>query len=155
MIRFRFWNQIARRYQPPGMYALTGEDELLGRDERWDWDPNPTPLGKTVITVEQFTGLLDNTGAEIYDGDIVSFVVPGITHGPEREEWTGLQVWYNEEDACWAFGRWTGVKSETQESTYHWWFTMQDRLDKASLRKLGNIHENAELLTHALVSPAS
>ncbi len=88
------------------------------------------------------TGFIDRHGVRIYEGDRISFSTHGHTHGPEREDYQALEVWWCAEDGCWAFGRyvvpdWPAPKGAwnagQMNKGYTWHFTMQDDIDRASL----------------------
>lgn len=93
--------------------------------------------------IQEFTGLLDKNGKEIYEADLVNFTIPGITHGPEREDFTCQEVHWAEEDGCWAFGRW-GNNYAPGEIYYS---IPGDRIQFNSFEIVGNIFENPELVT--------
>lgn len=70
----------------------------------------------------QYTSLHDKNGKEIYDGDIVKFLIEGIEQVSEVVEWrnTGFELFFQETD--------------------HYF-----RVDLNSVEILGNIYENPEL----------
>ena len=83
--------------------------------------------------VEQFTGLKDKNGKEIYDGDIIQEEIDfncEITDGRFK-----YRVYWDEEVLCWALDP-IGKESIHDEL----WETNLSR------RVIGNIHENPELL---------
>ena len=104
--------------------------------------------------LNQFTGIVDKNGKDIYEHDIVKFDIKGHTHGPGREDDNIEYVWYSEEDACWALGHHTTRVTPTLSAghtfaayEYTWWYTFQDDIDRETLEVIGNIYENLELVT--------
>ena len=89
----------------------------------------------------QFTGLLDKSGKEIYEGDIIQSVCETVnlmSNKPTgRFKTETYEVRWQEEKGKW--GRWTGEK-----------FELLSGLNKSYLLKwytvIGNIYENPELL---------
>jgi hypothetical protein len=87
----------------------------------------------------------------IYEGDIISFTIRGATHGREPDHCAAAHVWWCQEDGYWAFGRWTQkvgpMNGETEFfRTWDWWYTMEDDIDRSTIKVLGNIFQNPELL---------
>ncbi len=97
-----------------------------------------------VVVTMPNTTLRASDGQPIYAGDIISFTIKGITHGPEREDVAAAHVWWCAEDGCWAFGRYRWSYSGSPEAD--WWYTMQDRIDRSTIKVLGNVYEHPELL---------
>ncbi len=97
---------------------------------------------RTVI--QQFIGLNDKNGKPIYEGDLVNFTIPGITHGPEREDLTSQEVHWAQEEGSWAFGWWESV---AYPGEFGYYTLGGDRIDAKTLEIVGNIFENPELVT--------
>jgi hypothetical protein len=106
VIKFRTWD--GEKYVSPDYISRNGF--------AW-WKENSIPTSSD--TVEQFTGLLDKNGEEIYEGDVVDYL--GIR----------FKIIFH----CGAFGyKYFG--------DFHWLVNF----DKTQLKIIGNIFENPELL---------
>ena len=84
-------------------------------------------IDKDEFVLEQFTGLLDKNGKEIYEGDILF----------AKEYWgdSGIVLW---KEFCWYIDRFNSTSGEYLRSPF---------ADKSfPWEVIGNIHENPELL---------
>ena len=71
-IKFRVWHNEWKRFFDPDEYAITGVGDVLSRD--WHYDNGKTwgPAMESNLTIQQYTGLKDKNGQEIYEGDLLS-----------------------------------------------------------------------------------
>lgn len=134
-IKFRLWHKGKNQWiHCPGQEVnLLGENVLCGGFCN-------VPLEELNDLEEcQFIGKKDNQGREIYEGDIVKFDICGVTHGRYRENDCLGEVWYCEEKAYWAIG-----KFKNEDFEWHWSFS--DDIDEKTLTIIGNVFENKELI---------
>lgn len=100
------------------------------------WTVNISPeeyYGDEDLVIEQFTGLLDRNGKEIYEGDIVEEDIDfnsKMTDGTFR-----YKVYWNEDELCWS------LDPIGPESIHNDLWELN-----SSCEVIGNIHENPELL---------
>lgn len=128
VLKFRIWDKANKEYKilgATGLDARNGdvidcynEGNRLGGPEEYD--------------VEQYTGLEDKDGKEIYEGDIVE---EGIDFNSKMTDGTfRYKVYWNEDELCWS------LDPIGPESIHHeLWETNLSR------EVIGNTHENKEL----------
>ena len=130
-IKFRFWNKIARRFQPAGKYAIDGEGKLVYYDYELGAYQDPEDFSNTIIVPQQYTGLKDKNDKEIYEGDIVHYVFDGASHPKEAQD-KYLTCVYDPDFGLFCF--------DDADSSYYW------AEIQGYVEMIGNIFENNKLL---------
>lgn len=116
---FRVWSNYWKKYATEAELHMDGSADAIFEDD--DGVPHHE---NTDIVIEQYTGLRDKNGKEIYEVDIVGF------------KWTKRRyvVTYRLYDASFV------LENDEWEEIIHL------SLDKDDFEVFGNIHENPELL---------
>ena len=144
-IKFRVWDATLKRlFYPKAPLYVTGSDwpHVAGRiDFKGVWpttDVSYDEEGWMPSVLEQYTGLKDREGKEIYEGDVIEHIIPDCCYGAGKKA-RGIVF-----GRPWAFG--------IEPINYHGDLTcMGDRMtyggpDPIRSVVIGNIHENPELL---------
>lgn len=129
-IKFRTWNKITCKW--------VRSDELLQ-----DTEVSATILEPSILTIEhsewifqQFTGLKDKTGKEIYEGDIL---YDSETDDEGNDISTQFEVEYSNQLACYVIDN-----SYKRDGSFY--IGIIDYFGLENLEVVGNIYENPELL---------
>lgn len=138
-IKFRVWSEEDREYRTDCRLtelftSETGAPATVYSDEGDRFD------------IEQYTGLKDKNGKEIYEGDIVN-----ITAIVETDDSDMACIMDTNSVVCWdkEHARWdVNDKPESKDWDYRRrrYFVFVDSDDRENVEIIGNIHENPELL---------
>jgi uncharacterized phage protein (TIGR01671 family) len=135
-IKFRAWHKKAKKMFLP---EKMGQDEMcLNPDGRGFVNVSgiSTKLSQYFpeMIPEQFTGLLDQYGKEIYEGDVIQFAYRTGTKDDSIKLFTGNVVWND-------LGYWSIVVHGKEK-----WENALFDCSLSDIEIIGNIHENPELL---------
>lgn len=129
-IKFRVWAKKRKGYRELDQLVFNNQ----GLEEVWAFpkdDETQQVYHPSEMIVEQYTGLTDKNGKEIYEGDVVEEDIDfnsKMTDGTFR-----YKVYWNEDELCWS------LDPIGPESIHHeLWETNLSR------EVIGNIHENKE-----------
>ena len=129
-IKFRYWNKQAKKYHYGQVQVLS----CLSQQTTGLYDHE-----SDGCRFEQYTGLHDKNGREIYEGDVVCF---------DDSESGGDRIVYAVEfgGGTYDSGVYPFQGFYLKPETEYGWHEDHSKMFNGSLEIIGNIHENPELL---------
>jgi len=136
IIKFRAWDKTNKEW----FYSFSIEGDGTVKSYIYNQWGEPDTNISEYVDIQQFTGLLDKNGKEIYEGDIVK---AQYNDGDKNIEFIDEVVWGYFDDCCVEGETWITKTDRWQKCIYYW---------KDELEVIGNVYENPELLLNAPVS---
>jgi uncharacterized phage protein (TIGR01671 family) len=126
-LKFRVWAKEHSRWLDPSYCSITGDSKVHSIEKPFCLLSGDAMVDKVVV--EQFTGLLDKSGEEIYEGDVVRQLVTS-TPKDQFEDYY-VEYMFASMKLCWLH--------ECKAKFLEW-------PAEQCLEIIGNIHQNPELI---------
>ena len=142
-IKFRVWDTDNKQWVSYSKYQCIPSDFIRSQDESPIFELKGRDDEARFI-IELFTGLLDKHGKEIYEGDFVNFNTQDCTYIGEVEFFEKAEVWFDNESACWMFGRFENQIHTIDKGniSFEYGYSIAgDGISEKSMEVVGNIHE--------------
>jgi len=137
-IKFRVWSKELNRFLGKEEYCLDLDGKLIfvgfSQNYHTDGSVNLKAVAPSSYALQQFTGLTDKNGKEIYEGDIVKFFRPELKIINQIEKIYICSVIYK--DAEFRI-------EDLKNKTFH---VLNSFSSKHIYEVIGNIFENSELI---------
>ena len=127
-IKFRVWHHTLNKFIPADEWYLDLNGRLCFLDIKGITDDYLIEVEENLYTAQQYTGLKDMNGKEIYEGDIISY-------------WPSCAKGYN-----------NTIVKVPELTAFHWFAELEMMLDKSEypnqceIEVIGNIFKNPNLL---------
>lgn len=132
-IKFRVCFKNSKRIlYPRGKFEFVLSDPFLSPSLVLPLDSKEKDFDEDYL-IQQYTGLKDKNGKEIYEGDVVKYIEKMDCHGDSQE--LQAEVLYESEFAAFALGK-----------TNTWNLFSDFTIIKDSIEVIGNSFQNPELL---------
>jgi uncharacterized phage protein (TIGR01671 family) len=128
-LKFRVWDNLKKEWiSNKHIWRMRTDEHGVGEilPNTFYWKQHPDGL-----TYQQYTGLKDQNGVEIYEGDIIHYKFNGDSY-PKEEVDRILTCSYDEDEGMYSF--------DDSDHSYYW------AEIKRHCNIIGNIMENPELL---------
>ena len=129
-IKFRIWKKSIKKYVDLTTFTITNDGEITAVVDSNILEP---ALNKDDYIIEQYTGLKDKNGKEIYDGDIVK------TNSPDRANFNAGAIVMQQQMYLIINTPTYGDARLSHSEPLGYYCDMECEI-------IGNIHENPELL---------
>ena len=125
-LKFRVWNEFENKFMPSGFIGISDGKfiDLKNGSVHFDSDDK---------IIEQFTGLCDRNGKEIYENDLVN--AEFIYKNGEKDCFYNFLITYHENESAFFYDGDLGESIPLMQISKQY-----------DLKVIGNIHENGDLL---------